>query len=38
MPDGTVVTMWGFGFTGGPITVPGPELVVPPGDTTLEIT
>ena len=37
MPDGTVVTMWGFGFTGGPITVPGPELVVPPGDTTLEI-
>ena len=43
MPDGTVVPMWGFGqctasfaTCSGP-TVPGPELVVPPDDTTLTI-
>jgi FtsP/CotA-like multicopper oxidase with cupredoxin domain len=37
MPDGTVVPMWGFGLAGGAITVPGPVLEVPPGDTTLTI-
>jgi hypothetical protein len=37
LPDGTVVTMWGFGLDGGLITVPGPALVVNPADTTLTI-
>ena len=40
MPDGAAVTMWGFADdTNGPgtVTVPGPRLVVPPGDTTLTI-
>jgi FtsP/CotA-like multicopper oxidase with cupredoxin domain len=37
MPDGTAVTMWGFGLVGGPIQVPGPELAVPAGDTGLTI-
>lgn len=37
MPDGTPVTMWGFGLEGGQITVPGPLLRVPPGDSTLTI-
>ena len=37
MPDGTTVTMWGYGLTAGTITSPGPELVVPPGDTTLVV-
>jgi len=44
MPDSTVVTMWGFGCNGvqtgcdnTDITVPGPALVVPVGDTTLTI-
>ena len=31
------VTMWGYGLTGGAITVPGPVLTVPAGDTTLTI-
>lgn len=45
MPDGAVVTMWGFALgtdsggtvTYGDVTVPGPTLTVPPGDTTLTI-
>lgn len=43
MPDGEVVTMWGFaedssaGAGDGDVTIPGPTLVVPPGDTTLTI-
>jgi hypothetical protein len=37
MPDATQVPMWGFGLMDGLVTVPGPELVVPPGDTTLTI-
>lgn len=40
MPDGTVVTMWGYGddSTGTcTVTVPGPQLIVPPGDTTLVV-
>jgi FtsP/CotA-like multicopper oxidase with cupredoxin domain len=37
MPDGKVVPMWGFGPVAGPITVPGPTLIVPPGDDTLTI-
>ena len=38
MPDTLeVVTMWGFGQDAGPISVPGPILTVPPGDTTLTI-
>jgi len=44
LPDGTVVTMWGFapgGATGGvcdvPPTSPGPMLTVPEGDNTLTI-
>jgi FtsP/CotA-like multicopper oxidase with cupredoxin domain len=34
---GEVVTLWGFGLENGPITVPGPVLTIPPGETTLEI-
>jgi FtsP/CotA-like multicopper oxidase with cupredoxin domain len=43
MPDGQVVTFWGFakdtafGAGDGTLTVPGPRIVVPPGDTTLDI-
>jgi len=43
MPDATNVTMWGFaqcetGFTNcGTPSVPGPELIVPVGDTTLTV-
>ncbi|MEN6534375.1 MAG: Ig-like domain-containing protein [Bryobacteraceae bacterium] len=37
MPDGTPVTMWGYGLDAGPIQVPGPVLTVPAGDTTLTI-
>ncbi|MBI5443568.1 MAG: tandem-95 repeat protein [Deltaproteobacteria bacterium] len=43
MPDSTVVQVWGFAddTTAGPgngiVTIPGPRLVVPPGDTTLTI-
>ena len=40
MPDGTVIPAWGFADdTAGPgtITVPGPQLTVPAGDTTLTI-
>jgi len=43
MPDGASIQMWGFAscnetFTEcEPVTVPGPMLVVPPGDTTLTI-
>jgi len=33
MPDGRVVTMWGFGPPAGPVTVPGPEIIVPPGQS-----
>ena len=43
MPDGTVVPAWGFaddtGITAGTgtVMVPGPQLIVPAGDTTLII-
>jgi len=43
MPDATEVTMWGFALDSafdaedGDVTVPGPTLVVPPGDSTLTI-
>lgn len=40
MPDGAVVPAWGFADdTAGPgtVTVPGPQLVVPAGDTSLTI-
>jgi len=43
MPDGQVIPMWGFGqctsgfATCDPPTVPGPELVVPPGDNNLTV-
>ncbi len=37
MPTGEVVTMWGFGPASGSVSVPGPGLVVPSGDTTLTI-
>jgi FtsP/CotA-like multicopper oxidase with cupredoxin domain len=33
MPGGPAIPMWGFGLTGSPITVPGPQLVVPPGNS-----
>lgn len=43
LPDGQVVPMWGFaldsapGANDGTVTVPGPALEIPPGDTTLKI-
>jgi hypothetical protein len=44
MPTGEVVRMWGFALDssfeamdGGPATVPGPTLIVGPGDGTLNI-
>jgi FtsP/CotA-like multicopper oxidase with cupredoxin domain len=43
MPDGQSVTFWGFardtafGSADGTLMVPGPRIVVPPGDTTLDI-
>jgi FtsP/CotA-like multicopper oxidase with cupredoxin domain len=37
MPDGAVVTVWGYALNGGAPTVPGPVLTVPPGDTTLTV-
>jgi hypothetical protein len=40
MPDGAVITMWGYGVdTGGPCaaTVPGPPLTVPAGDNMLTV-
>jgi len=38
MPDGGEITMWGFGLLADPsVSVPGPMLVVPPGDNTLTI-
>jgi FtsP/CotA-like multicopper oxidase with cupredoxin domain len=37
MPDGTSVPMWGYSVNGGPVTVPGAALVVPPGDTSLTV-
>ncbi|HCI12458.1 MAG TPA: hypothetical protein DFK12_00465 [Gallionellaceae bacterium] len=42
MPDGVIVPMWGYAltdlnFASGVPSVPGPALVVPPGDTTLTI-
>ena len=43
MPDGAVVTFWGyaqdtaFGAGDGALKVPGPRIVVPPGDPTLTI-
>lgn len=44
--DGTVVVMWGYASctttiipfdTCGPVTVPGPTLTVPPGDSILKV-
>lgn len=38
MPDGTQVVMWGFGLLAdAEVSVPGPLLVVPPGDNVLTI-
>ena len=37
LPDGTKVPMWGFGLKGSQITIPGPLLEVPLGDSTLTI-
>jgi FtsP/CotA-like multicopper oxidase with cupredoxin domain len=43
MPDGQVIPMWGFGqctdnfASCNPPMVPGPELVVPPGDNNLTV-
>ena len=45
MPDGGQVVMWGYAncspgplsATCGTVTVPGPALTVPPGDTTLTV-
>ena len=34
---GNPVPMWGFGLDANPPTVPGPAIVVPPGDTSLTI-
>ncbi len=34
---GNPVQMWGFGLDANPPTVPGPPIVVPPGDTSLTI-
>ncbi len=36
-PLGDTVTMWGFALDAGPVTIPGPLLRVPDGDTTLTI-
>ena len=38
MPDGRVITMWGYGLDGGPITVPGPPLLVTDGTLTINLT
>ena len=38
MPDGRVINMWGYGLAGGPITVPGPPLVVTDGTLTINLT
>lgn len=42
MPDGAVVSMWGYGIDDGSpncatATVPGPQLSVPVGDTALTV-
>lgn len=38
MSDGTQVQMWGFGLASDPdVSVPGPLLDVPPGDSTLTV-
>jgi FtsP/CotA-like multicopper oxidase with cupredoxin domain len=37
MPDGVVIPVWGFALADDEVTVPGPMLEVPPGDTTLTI-
>lgn len=38
MSDNTQVQMWGFGLTADPdVSIPGPLLDVPPGDSTLTI-
>jgi FtsP/CotA-like multicopper oxidase with cupredoxin domain len=37
MPDGRDVPAWGFASGSGPVTVPGPTLTVPPGDSTVRI-
>lgn len=48
MPDTSVITMWGYGLDPSPgvpgapcddtiVSIPGPELAVPPGDDTLSI-
>ncbi len=38
MPDGASILMWGFGLASETeVSIPGPMLEVPPGDTTLTI-
>jgi len=37
MPDGTTVTMWGYGVNGGAITSPGAPIEVQAGDGILNI-
>ena len=38
MPDtGEVVTMWGFASGSDAVSIPGPTLSVPPGESTLTI-
>ena len=37
MPDGRDVPMWGFALDAEAVTIPGPVLTVPPGDSTLTI-
>ena len=37
MPDGHDVPVWGFALGAGDVTVPGPTLTVPTGDSTLRI-
>lgn len=32
LPDGEAVPIWGFAIGNGPVTVPGPKLVVPQGE------
>jgi FtsP/CotA-like multicopper oxidase with cupredoxin domain len=38
LPDGKVVPVWGFANGAGPVTVPGPQLKVPFGETQVQIT
>jgi Bacterial cadherin-like domain/Bacterial Ig domain len=37
MPNGDIVTMWGYRQDAGAVQSPGAQLIVPPGDTTLTI-